>query len=970
MSEHERTGDESGDERDGPGGVVRSRRELLATVGLAGAGALAGCGGLSSQSFEATPVVLDTPGQRVFGVPEFDLTESTETRSIPGGGEATLTGYLALHSRPAEDDPPVRFGTRDPRFRRVGALSTPSPEVIGAQVNPFASRPFGELLAGERGRELVRRTGILEGDSFDWRSAPTQTGSREVEVLGTTTEAKRFMGVAVGESGQPSTLVMNLARVVGDGDAVILGEFLRRLTPDGPLDPPGGVGCAGEFCQLIDPVAVDMWERYREGIGSMIRCTEIAGPGGRGTIEVCGGGGSTEDVPEPYFTIENARLVQHVEETRVQAPGSSPTYSESDPDLVEGENTAVVFEFDEMEHIDELPGPLEIEVAQGSYGQGPSPWRETFEFTKSDLRDIEGGTHTTAVLHRNANDGNGDNDNPVFECRSNPEVIIDAANVYTTDIWTRLIPGPSRVTEVPTLTVGFVALQDEDGGSRYGNGNGRPNNIRRSYESASECLRRSYPGDVVTYGHLNHVVTGRDEVSGLFKQNCDDSCVVFRDMKRVDNQLNRMATDSSYPPRGSGFPNGGVLHTDGLNRSQVVSDIRSSGFDVVVAIVPETASGGASDYYDFHNIGASGLAFGDPAAAVSVLGASASGGDVGISATTAQEVGHYFQQDYRSPSGHPMAQRRNDSDENNQPQVNGKPIDPAHARNQGSSRVNGGDAPGVLSTAYDLEDGFANLQQYRNPDGSFSTRGPSTSATSVDGVPSYMSYTGRDWEAWGDARIHQQLIDSGWNPPGTSGGGSATFVLSATGGEAEDGIRFDDVAANTGPSRYTDFDDGAVLVELVGPDGSTLESARVPANVQASHHGDQHVGGPTSAMAFALPFPERGVRVRTTHESGETEMNPVDRCVRDAVGRVPGAGFEGSAADARASVGAALDDVAAAMAEARYGVAADAMGGPVRERVRESVVGYEAALGEPTVETLLPLIDEMTDRLRGLAETG
>ena len=123
-------------------------------------------------------------------------------------------------------------------------------------------------------------------------------------------------------------------------------------------------------------------------------------------------------------------------------------------------------------------------------------------------------------------------------------------------------------------------------------------------------------------------------------------------------------------------------------------------------------------------------------------------------------------------------------------------------------------------------------------------------------------------------------------------------------------------------------------------------------------------------MAFRLPFHERGVRVRTTHESGETAMNPVDRCVRDAVRRVPEEGFDGPAADARAAVGAALDGVAAAMAEGRYGAAADAMGGPVRERARESVVGYEAALGEPTVETLLPLIDEMTDRLRGLAETA
>jgi hypothetical protein len=947
---------------------------LLAAVGAAGTGALAGCSGLASRTFEATPVVLASAGQAELNLPEFDLAETTRTRSIAGVGEANVTSYLAVHGNPTDGDPPYLFDPSSPEFRRIGALSTPSPEVIGSFVNPFASQPFGELLVGTRGRQLLHRTGIVDTPEFDWRRGPTAVGTTEGRLLGQAVEATSYMGVAVGGDAPPSTLLMNLARTTVDGDAVLVGEFIRRLTPADPV----GVGgeCVDDLCQLPSPAQVDMWRRYKRGLEQITTCSEVRLQGN--TVEVCGGGGSSTDTEElPKVGITNARLVQQVENTVVKPPNDAPVHTESNPDLVEGENTAVVFEFDRLENVGALDGPLEVEIEHGDY-RGANRTRESFEIPKSDLTDIENGEDERVAFHRLADDGSSDTNPPVFGLSGNASVVVSTPTLTRFDFWERINPSQS-IVELDPLTVGFVRLQDEKGGARYGNGNGRPKNFRRSFESAAEYLRRAYPGDVVTYGHLNHAIVGGTEVTektNIFgvttRAPCDDICVVFRDMKRGRKQLNRMATDTSYPPTGSGFPNGGVLQTDGLDRSTMVGKIRNEGFDVVVVIVPrdDPSNGGATGYYDYHDVSASGLAFGDPAAAVSALGATARGDDLGISTTVAQEIGHYFQDDYRDPTGHPMAQRRNESDNNDQPTVNGKPLDPAHARNQSSGRVSGGDPPGVVSTGYDLQGGFDSFQRFENPNGAFSVTGPSSGTESIDGVPSYMSYTGAPQRAWGDARIHQQLIDSGWVPPGTSGGNSASYVLSASGFVDDDGtVRYDDVSAASGVDSYTDFEDAPVVVELLDPAGEVLERARVPVEVRGTHHGGSNVGPATSVPSFALPFDEAGVRVRTTYDGATAGMNPIHRSVLDAVDRVPAAGVEGDREEAVVAVAAALQDVAAAMADGDYAVAADAMDGPVRERIAERVVAYEALLGQPTVETLASLVDEMVGRLRSLAET-
>ena len=110
--------------------------------------------------------------------------------------------------------------------------------------------------------------------------------------------------------------------------------------------------------------------------------------------------------------------------------------------------------------------------------------------------------------------------------------------------------------------------------------------------------------------------------------------------------------------------------------------------------------------------------------------------------------------------------------------------------------------------------------------------------------------------------------------------------------------------------------------------------------------------------------------VRTTYEGEPAFMNPIDRSVRDAVGRVPRDGFGGDPEAAGEEIEEALNAMASRMTDGAYAEAADAMDGRVRERIRENLVDYEPRLGQRSLEGLLSLVDEMVGRLQGVAETG
>lgn len=979
---------------------TRSRRDVLRAVGgslaAGGLSGLAGCPGQGLTSASATPAVLYPGGQELFGLSAFQMEEQTRTVSPADIGEVSLTSYLAIHGHPTEHEQsiPMRFGVSEPGAHAIGILAMPAPSALGQEFNPLAEKPLGEVLTSERGRQFIDRTEAVDTPAFEWTRGPSRVGTRDVEFMGSTATAETHHGVAAGETDS-KTVLATLTRVEHEGDVVLVGELLWRRTPSKPLDSEGD--CTDRLCQIRKEALEAIANRFTQGGPYISSCPGLATQVGADISTVCSGTGVPTVGPHPKFAVKNARVVQHVENTDVEGTGSPQRvfHEESDPDLVKGENSAVVFEFDTLEHLGEMygPQPLEIDIYSGDTSSNAMYEHEgTVEIGQSDLKKIKNQGHdTVAVLHRVSTDGKSGNDLPVFDLETGNVKLSPNTSAHpgykTTGVSKTISVSSKRIRDLEPLKVGFIPVRDtptaesifktssKNPGDRYGNNNGMPRDPLRTFESETEYLQRVYPGDVVTYLHQNEPFPGT----------ADSNDAIRNEMSRVKEMLNNVATGGTFQQ--SNFPSGGTLRLDGTNRSKMVNAITNNGFDATVAIVPGVAvnNSGVGNYYDFHGkSGWTGVAFG-PGQAVSTVGVNpSSGNDQGVSSTVAQEIGHFFQDDYLQPTyrnqpDHPMAQRR-DPSELVHKTVNGKPLDKSHARHKNSNNdgVSSTDVPGVVSVAYDLEGGFANMQHYRNSAGNFTAHGPgatydcgdkngcqSNPTGTIEQVPSYMSYTGNDAEVWADARIHQQLIETGvgkrWDA-GLAGSANANYMVAAKGSVSEDGgVEYGAVRALRGVERYVDGEDNPVEVTLVGPDGESLASARVPVEIHPTHG---HAGEtPPKAPSFLLPFEKRGVRVRTAYRGQTTSMNPIVRSVRDAVERVPERGFAGDSRGPREGILEALDEVDALMEQGGFAEAATVMDGRVRTRLNNAVVEYDATLTQRTPQALNSLVDSMVERL-------
>lgn len=931
----------------------------------------------------------------------FEIEESTRTVSPADLGEVTLTSYLAVHGRPKEHDQPlpVQFGVSEAAAHAFGILAMPNPDALGQNLNPLAEQPFQELLLGERGRQFLSQTEAVDTPEFEWAAEPTRLDTREVELMGTATTAESYHSIAT-DGDDSRTILAILARVENEGDVVLVGEFLWRATPAEPLEERQE--CTDERCQLSGDTLERIGEQFNTGTPHVTTCPEWTNDPGA-PISACSGVSEVPDTgPVAKMGITDVRVVQYVEDTQVVGTGSPVRvfHEEPDPDLVRGDNSAVVFEFDTLEHLDEMGTPLELVVFSGNPGSGSRYEREgTISFSQYELRRIKNGADTVAVLHdisafaQLSDTSTRSSGNPVFDLENGDVRVAPAVDSKdTSDAWATLNVPSDSIRDVKPLKVGVIALRDDPTnplkprvnlapGDRYGTANGTVRDRMRSFRSLIEYLQRAYPGDVVGYLHTDSHFPGRADEGNIRGE-----------MGKVQNTLDNIATGGAFS--GPSFPSGGTLDLDGRDRSTIVNDIKQHGFDITVAIVPAVAAQNpnAGSYFAYHGEPDwSGVAFG-PGQAVVVNGASSGGTDTAISSVGAQEVGHFFQDDYLGPTyqnqpDHPMAQRRDPPDPLHK-MVNGLPLDKDHARDQNSSHDgvsdDDPDEPGVLSVGYDLADGFETLQHYENPDGNFEAQDPGETHScgqdtgcqtvprdTVGRVPSYMSYTGRDDRVWTDARVHQQLIESGasgWDT-GLFGSGDATYMLSASGSVDDDGgVQYDSVTAFEGYRRYVNDESNPVTVTLEDPNGEALVSAQVPVSVPPTHGTGEQSGG--RGPDTLLPFEPDGVRVRTEYDGQTTTMNPIVRSVRDAVRRVPEQGFSSGLEPGRASVDEALSDVAAAMDRGEYDRAATLMDEQVRTRIRENVREYDAALDQRTPAAMDDLVDRMVERLDAAGGSG
>lgn len=317
----------------------------------------------------------------------------------------------------------------------------------------------------------------------------------------------------------------------------------------------------------------------------------------------------------PTIDFGDGKLVQTVEDTRVDGASGSPT-SLDDPPLVEAYNVAPVVPMT-GEKLDNLSSGLDLEVdARG----GPST---TFELSQDDVEDLDDGADPRAVF----TDASSTTNSPAVTLNSSvSSVVVEAVEPdsgATLESTTYSEGSDYDTVEAAALRVGIVGVQDPDNGSNYGAANnGDLADFSRSARMAAQYLPATYPGGVATFAYSAGTITGDPD-----DKNSDYSDAYTTLQKAAKGN------HSSKP----NFPNGGTFYNEThMSDSDARSAIQNNGFDVTVLILPD-------GYY-----GSLGLYPGSRKQAVSTLEPEANGAawdEAEFTHTVAQEIGHNLRGD-------------------------------------------------------------------------------------------------------------------------------------------------------------------------------------------------------------------------------------------------------------------------------------------------------------------------------------
>lgn len=900
------------------------RRRFLALAGAATATTLAGCEeDVRHHEFSADAVGLSKTGFVDIGYPDVSTTTDSRTFSRDLGDFGVIV-ELTSHV--------YTYGTDAGVDRPFGVLSTPRAAVAGAARNPLATEPLSDLVAGERGRDLLEGLGVGSG-SLTWTTGPSSSGSTTAgTAFGSSADVETFLG-RVSDGSTTHEVAVNVARTTNGDDAVIAAVVQHY---------PESQGVQGQLFGVGDP-------RRGEEVLELALQRLKTSPATNASTPIDIG-------------LSDPKLVQNVSDSHLVKPGTP--VEEPDPPLVAQRNTAALFDLS-------VPNrgfpPLFVDVGVDVAG---NPGEMRFRVTQSDVQDIGQGAETEAVLHDAARDNDPDTDLPVFQIfQTNDAVTMraQAPSGYDFDSATVDAGSDYSVESTRNLRVGFITVHDPGDGSNYGGSNGQPSSFRRSVDACVDYLKRAFPGGVYAYRH-DDAITGYRALFG------PDG-----DYRRARRALEGAAQGAVFG--GGGFPGAGELFTHGGTRTDAEVKIQNNGFDVWVLVVPD-------GYYDHHyDDPPIGLFPGSHNQAVSAYEADVIG-NRGCPTTVAQEIGHFFspapydeKRNWPSHvSDHPFAQRDDDGADT---YFNGRfGRDHDHARHQ-NSQLDGTtgnvDNQGLVSTGYDLTEGqFTVVNDFDMSGASFSAGGTDGSGGSraVEQVPSYMSYAGGS--TWADSRIHRELIDASfggqtWSNPGP--------IFEAEGRVDDEGrVRYDEVYAARG-KVYLGEDGEAVghggglsqeaaegepaEVTVLAPDGEPLRRRQVPTSVTVEHHVHREV----NTVEVVVQFPMEAATVRTRRGERETLVNPVTRSLRDAVGRLPDEAFAGDRADVEEVLGRALNEVAALMDAGEYLDARDLLledGLPVLEEGLRADVETGAATRDR--ESMLGLVEHMSERLAVLAE--
>lgn len=229
-----------------PAGRGPARRAVIGTGLALATASLAGCLGLFTREFAATPVVLPPATRRRLNYHEL------ADRSLPlevnaGVAGATVRSHLAAYG-------PADVAGGDPLDRpALVALATPDAVVGGRSLNPLVDAPLSELVSGELVGRVVDAADVLVGErdgppspgglglpAWETRPRPVPHASPPVgRVLGLDATVESYAGLAGG--AEPQVVVLHLLRVKPDDVVLAAGvhavsEASAAISDDSAMD--------------------------------------------------------------------------------------------------------------------------------------------------------------------------------------------------------------------------------------------------------------------------------------------------------------------------------------------------------------------------------------------------------------------------------------------------------------------------------------------------------------------------------------------------------------------------------------------------------------------------------------------------------------------------------------------------------------------------------------------------------------
>ncbi|WP_195837564.1 VWA domain-containing protein [Halorhabdus sp. CBA1104] len=549
------------------------------------------------------------------------------------------------------------------------------------------------------------------------------------------------------------------------------------------------------------------------------------------TIEESEAGGEVQ--------ITNPRLVQTVENTRI---GNSETADDSeigdapndieatDPDLVEGRKTAVVFDLESNQELT-FESNVEVTVTEDSTG---SPQTHTTELHGEVLNEVVSGSSLLDEFARRPlsfADGPDDvivdrfeSPYPTFDATTSLSSVELSVNPKDSAIERKSVSLSSAdfsVTDMPTLDIGFTVVHDKNNERDYGTV--AEEQYQQKVKEWVRYAQRVAPTSQVNWYRKPHAeglqagaIPGPPEyVPGSASA---EIAAISADMTAA-----QLSIDQSFVTGLDTDQIGSV--TDGFVNENDNPDI--NGFDVTIAVVPDDYFAVVRDKPD-----TTGLHINSPLGTGMLQPRIAAMATIDAREDTViHEAGHHFL---------------------------GEPFDGQLAKDEGDGQGPMHMQGDIVSTKFNTELDFSSSFIERN-------------------TPSYMSY---EPDPWADAVTTRLLMedDGPFKPtpphnPVNKHPDASTF--SAVGQIKSDGFEFSILQETNAKVRTTGADSG-VAVQVKDADGSTITEQTVPTKAKAvARNGETtvvdgviigHIAYPeeTSEVEFTADDPEGSGQVSTT----------------------------------------------------------------------------------------------------------